>query len=201
MQADRHEHEWASHRQTRRSNRKRAHLRESLVRIGIEGCDRRNALEHAGGLLPGGSQLLAVPAPRREELDQHHPVRVQHLQSKPKRIPQSEITQNEGADLVAEGLREASQVPDLGFEIVGVELEDGGARGVECDGRGGGRGDEEERREESGTHGGAAKLLEAGEGEETAVAIGPSKSSLLRFKPASARGDGRVCRPIDALHV
>jgi hypothetical protein len=62
---------------------------------------------------------------------------------------------------VAEGA--AGGEPDLGFEVVGVELEDGGARGVERGGRGGGRGDEEERREDGGTHGGASKLLEAGQ--------------------------------------
>jgi len=44
---------------------------------------------------------------------------------------------------VAEGA--AGGEPDLGFEVVGVELEDGEARQVERGGRGGGPGDEEER--------------------------------------------------------
>ena len=68
---------------------------------------------------------------------------------------------NGGADLAAE--EAAGGEPDLGFEVVGVELEDGGARRVERGGRGGGRGDDEERREDGGTHGGAPKLLEAGQ--------------------------------------
>ena len=43
---------------------------------------------------------------------------------------------------------------DLGFEVVGVKLEDGGARRIERGSRGGGRGDEEERRDERGGFGG-----------------------------------------------
>jgi hypothetical protein len=83
---------------------------------------------------------------------------------------------------------------DLGFEVVGVELDDGGAGGVECGCRGSGYGgDEEERGEECGTHGGVAKLLEAG-GEE----------GIDRPRRAAAQcpwGGERVCGPIGGLHV
>jgi len=72
--------------------RRHAHLRERLVRIGIERCDRGDALEHAGSLFPGGRQLLTVPAPRREELNQHHAVRVQHLHQRRKAAHYSERT-------------------------------------------------------------------------------------------------------------
>lgn len=98
------------------------------MRVGVERGDRGDALEDARGLLPNRRQLLAVPAPRREELHQHHPIRVQHL----------------------------------GFEVVGVELEDGRAGGVEGGNRRGrdGGGDEEEGGGDRGAHGGVEKVLE-----------------------------------------
>ena len=84
------------------------------MRVGVEGGDRRNALEHAGGLLPGGSQLLAVPAPRREELNQHHPVRVQHLQPNQNGPRRSKIkTTWRRRSGGGGGQREASQTFDL----------------------------------------------------------------------------------------
>lgn len=55
-----------------------AHLREHLVRISIERCDRGDTLKHAisANFFLGRRQLLVVPAPRREEFNQHHAARV-----------------------------------------------------------------------------------------------------------------------------
>lgn len=83
-------------------NRTFDHLRELLVRVGVERGDRGDALEDARGLLPNRRQLLAVPAPRREELHQHHPIRVQHLHPQPK-FELSESPQVREADPETEG--------------------------------------------------------------------------------------------------
>lgn len=73
-------------------------LAQRAVRVGVDLCHADLVLcvlEHAAQLLPHGRQVLAVPAPRREEFDQRWLARLEH-------------------DVV---------------EVVGDEVEDGGAGG------------------------------------------------------------------------
>jgi hypothetical protein len=84
-QADQRMHAWTNPKSGIKEEA-RSYLREGLVSVCVERRDLSDALEHAGSLLPHGRQLLAVPAPRREELDQHHPICFKHLHQKKKRV-------------------------------------------------------------------------------------------------------------------
>ena len=89
------------------------------------------------------------------------------------------------------------------LEVVGVELEDRGAGGVERGGRGGRGGEEEEDGGEDGrTHGVVEKFLEAGGGAGWWRSIGCVTGAWwCGFKFARERGDERVCGPIVRVHV
>lgn len=71
--------EKTNHSQATQVRTREPDLGESLVRVGIQGGHSGNTFKHGGRLLPRGSQRLAVPTPRGEELHQHHSVRVQDL--------------------------------------------------------------------------------------------------------------------------
>lgn len=61
--------------------REKWNLSKGLVSIGVESSHSGNAFQDGGGFLPCGGECLAMAAPRGEEFDQDHSIRIQHLRS------------------------------------------------------------------------------------------------------------------------